>query len=274
MLSAPELLRAHLARELRRRRRDEDAQDYADRAAVLLDELKLVKPPFAGAPHPFHKLALSDAADPQSATLEAWIVGVDERNITLVSRNDCPWPMRHELLLTPAAGRGDPFRAALLLRPVPPRHEWVLAHDLVDVITNRRSAVRVPCEIGTSLLPDNGDTVLLRERLADQDTVRVEEIQRRRAWAQRHSAVVRDISPDGCRLEVSHEVALRDRFHLVLARLDGELVALPLCEVMDLQRGTAGMVQAGVRFIGLRLKERTRMAQFVRELASVGTQQG
>ena len=63
--------------------------------------------------------------------------------------------------------------------------------------------------------------------------------------------------------------ATDDRFHLVLARLDGELVALPLCEVVDLQRGTAGSVEAGVRFIGLRLRERTRLAEFVRELLSV-----
>jgi hypothetical protein len=269
MLSAPELLRARLARELRRRRRDEDTQEFAARAAKLLQELKLVKPPFAGAPQPFHKLLLSDMADPAASDVEAWVLGVDERNLTIVCRSECPWPMRHELMVKPAADQGEPFRAALLLRPVPPRHEWVLAHDLVDVITNRRSAVRVPCEIATSLLPDTGDTILLRERLAEDRKVTVEEVQRRRMWAQRRSGVVRDISPDGCRLELSHEVALRDRFHVVLARLDGELVALPLCEVVDIQRGTAGDVVAGVRYIGLRLQERTRLANFVRELASV-----
>ena len=120
----------------------------------MLDELDLVKPPFTNAPHPFNRLTLADMADPESSGMDAWIVAVDERNLTVVCRNDCPWPMRHELLVTSSDASIEPFRAALLLRPVPPRHEWVLAHDLVDVITNRRSALRVPCEIGTSLLPD------------------------------------------------------------------------------------------------------------------------
>ncbi|MHC5211152.1 MAG: PilZ domain-containing protein [Planctomycetota bacterium] len=254
---------------MRRRRRDEDAQEFADCAALLLEELKLVEHPFEGAPLPFHKLILRDAADPESADIEAWVQAVDERNLTLVCRSDCPWPMRHELLISPCDEGGEPFRAALLLRPVPPRYEWVVAHDLVDVITNRRSSVRVPCEIATNLLPDNGDTVLMRERLADQETLTIHDLQRRKAWAQRRSAVLHDVSPEGCRMELSHDVALRDRFHLVLARLDGELVALPLCEVVDLQRGTAGAVQVGVRFIGLRLHERSRLAEFVRELVSV-----
>jgi hypothetical protein len=270
MLSATDLLRARLARELRRRRRDEDAQDYAHRCAVLLDELKLARPPFAGAPRPFHRVTLTDATDPAADSIDAWILAVDERNVTVVSRSDCPWPMRRELLVTQPDGKGEPFRAALLLRPVPPRHEWVLAHDLVDVITNRRSAVRVPCEIATHLLPDTGDTVLLRERMAEQGSLTMEEIERRPAWALRRSAVMRDVSPDGCRLEAGHEMALRERFHVVLARLDGRVVALPLCDVVDIQHGTAGNVLAGVRFVGLRLKERTRLAEFVRELASVG----
>lgn len=267
MLSAPELLRARLARELRRRHRDESALAYAARAAHLLEELNTIPPPFPGAPTPFLQLVLQDAADPHSDMVTAWVLSVDERNITIISRHDCEWPMRRELLATPPQGHGEPFRASLLLRPVPPRHEWVLTHDLVDVITNRRAAVRVPCCLQTSVLPDSGDTVLLRERLADQETVPADDLRRLHGWAQRHAATVIDVSSDGCRLELEHEVALRDRFHVMFTAPDDRLAGLPLAEVVALQRAAAGRVTAGVRFIGMRLKERTRLAEFVRALA-------
>jgi hypothetical protein len=267
MLAAPDLLRARLARELRRRHRDESALAYAARAAHLLEELNSIPPPFPGAPTPFLQLVLQDAADPKSDMVAAWVLSVDERNITIISRHDCEWPMRRELLATPPQGHGEPFRASLLLRPVPPRHEWVLTHDLVDVITNRRAAVRVPCCLQTSVLPDSGDTVLLRERLADQETVPADELRRLHGWAQRHAATVLDVSSDGCRLELEHEVALRDRFHVMFTAPDDRLAGLPLAEVVALQRASAGRVTAGVRFIGMRLKERTRLAEFVRALA-------
>ena len=268
MLSAPELLRARLARELRRRHREESALAYAARAAHLLEELNTIPPAFPGAPTPFLQLVLQDAADPRSDIVTAWVLSVDERNITLISRHACEWPMRRELLATPPEGHGEPFRASLLLRPVPPRHEWVLTHDLVDVITNRRAAVRVPCCLHTHVLPDSGDTVLIRERLSDQAAVRAEDLRRSHGWAQRHVATVVDVSSDGCRLELEHEVALRDRFHVMFTAPDDRLAGLPLAEVVALQRAEAGRVAAGVRFIGMRLKERTRLAEFVRELAA------
>jgi hypothetical protein len=43
---------------------------------------------------------------------------------------------------------------------------------------------------------------------------------------------------------------------------------MPLAEVVDLQRGEEGRVLAGVRFIGVRLKERVRLADFIRTLES------
>ena len=268
MLAAPDLLRARLARELRRRHRDESATAYAAKAAHLLEELNSIPPPFPGAPSPFMQLALQDAADPKGEVLTAWVLSIDERNITLISRHDCDWPMRRELLATPPDGHGEAFRASLLLRPVPPRHEWVLTHDMVDVITNRRAAVRVPCCLHTHVLPDNGDTVLLRERLADQEAVPADELRRLHGWAQRHVATVVDVSSDGCRVELEHEVALRDRFHVMFVGPDDRLAGLPLAEVVALQRSTAGRVAAGVRFIGMRLKERMRLAEFVRAVAA------
>jgi len=267
MLSAPDLLRARLARELRRRHRDESAIAYAARAAHLLEELNTIPLPFPGAPTPFLQLTLQDAADPHSDMVTAWVLSVDERNITIISRHVCEWPMRRELLATPPEGHGEAFRASLLLRPVPPRHEWVLTHDLVDVITNRRATVRVPCCLQTHVLPDNGDIVLLRERLADQETVQADDLRRMHGWAQRHAATVVDVSSDGCRLELEHEVALRDRFHVMFTAPDDRLAGLPLAEVVALQRASAGRVAAGVRFIGMRLKERTRLAEFVRAIA-------
>ncbi|HVQ26962.1 MAG TPA: hypothetical protein VMV01_17355, partial [Planctomycetota bacterium] len=248
MLSAPDLLRARLARELRRRHRDESAIAYAARAAHLLEELNTIPLPFPGAPTPFLQLTLQDAADPHSDMVTAWVLSVDERNITIISRHVCEWPMRRELLATPPEGHGEAFRASLLLRPVPPRHEWVLTHDLVDVITNRRATVRVPCCLQTHVLPDNGDIVLLRERLADQETVQADDLRRMHGWAQRHAATVVDVSSDGCRLELEHEVALRDRFHVMFIAPDDRLAGLPLAEVVALQRASAGRVAAGVRF--------------------------
>ncbi|HZM00483.1 MAG TPA: PilZ domain-containing protein, partial [Planctomycetota bacterium] len=268
MLSAPELLRARLARELRRRHRDESAQAYAQRAAHLLEELNAIAAPFPGAPSPFLQIAVQDATDPKSEVVTAWVLSVDERNISIISRHDCEWPMRRELLVTPAAGHGESFRASLLLRPVPPRHEWVLTHDLVDVITNRRAMVRVPCCLHTHVLPANGDAILLRERLADQEPVPADQLRRLQGWAQRHTATVVDVSPDGCRLELEHEVAVRDRFHVVFIAPDDRLAGLPLAEVVALQRAAGGRVAAGVRFIGMRLKERMRLAEFVRRLAA------
>lgn len=271
MLAAPELLRARLARELRKRRRVESAQEYAEKAARLLEELNTITQPFPDAPTPFMQLALQDAADPNSEIVTAWVLSVDERNISIISRHECAWPMRRELLATPPAGHGEPFRASLLLRPVPPRHEWVLTHDLVDVITNRRAAVRVSCCLETNVLPDSGDTVLLRERLADQETVPADDLRRLHGWAQRHKATVLDVSPDGCRVELEHDVALRDRFHVLFVAPDDRLAGMPLAEVVSLKRASAGRVTAGVRFIGMRLKERTRLAEFVRGLAGSAT---
>src|SRR6185436_12807694 len=123
---------------------------------------------------------------------------------------------------------GEPYSAALLLRPVPPAFEWVLTHDLVDVITNRRSAVRVPCRLQTFCLPDTGDPLLLRERLHRDESLDAETVRRSRSWSQRHGVTVLDLSADGARLAVDHEVALHQRLHLVLTAEDGTLAGLPL----------------------------------------------
>jgi hypothetical protein len=136
------------------------------------------------------------------------------------------------------------------------------------VITNRRAAVRVPCCLKTHVLPDSGDTVLLRERLAEQESVPADELRRLHGWAQRRTATVLDVSSDGCRVELEHEVALRDRFHVLFVAPDDRLAGMPLAEVVSLQRAAAGRVTAGVRFIGMRLKERTRLAEYVRSLAA------
>jgi len=266
MMAAPELLRGRLARNLRQWA-GESPESYAERAARVLEELGLAKQPFSGAPQPFDQLILLDAGDPECDGVTVWVISVDERNLTVVSPSECPWPMRRELIASPREGHGQPFRAALLLRPVPPRHEWVLTHDLVDVITNRRATDRVECELSTHVLPDGGDHVLLRERVAQEEHVDLEDLKKRQGWAQRHAATVHDLSPEGCKLELDREVALKERFHVVLLGPEDALAALPLAEVMDLQRGPEGHAMVGCRFVGLHLKERMLLAEFVRKLA-------
>lgn len=265
-LRAPDLLRQRLAACISQRRSGDDAASYAESARALLDELGQGKAAFEGAPRPFEQLVLRDAADPTERSLTAFVIAADERNLTLISRHECPWPVRRDLLVSPLAG-GEAFGAALLLRPVPPGFEWVLTHDLVDIITNRRNAVRVPCRIETFVLPDTGDPLLLRERLQKDETLDAEALRRTRGWTQRHAVTVLDLSTDGARLQVEHTVTLHGRLHLVLTGEDGDVLALPQAEAVSLAHGDDGSVLVGCRFVGVRLKERLRLASLVRVLA-------
>jgi hypothetical protein len=159
------------------------------------------------------------------------------------------------------------FGVALLLRPMPPQHEWVLTHALVDTITNRRAAVRVPCRIESFALPDSGDPLLVRQRLQREESVALEELRGSRAWSQRLSVTVTDLSADGARLVLDQPLTRRQRLHLIFADAGGSLLALPLAEVVDSRHDDAGRTVAGVRFIGVRMKERLRLADLVRSLA-------
>jgi D-alanyl-D-alanine carboxypeptidase len=152
------------------------------------------------------------------------------------------------------------------MRPAYPAWEWVLTHRQVDVVTNRRATVRVPCRLPTVVLPDGGDAPRLRDRLLRDESLDPDELRRAECFARRHDATVLDISPDGARLALSHSVTLRQRLHLVLRRADGEIAALPLCEIVSVGEEEDGSVRAGTRFVSLRLKERVRVAEFVREL--------
>jgi hypothetical protein len=270
-LRAPELLRQRLGAGISQRRSGDDATRYAERARVLLAELGQGKAAFDGAPRPFDQLVLRETADPTARSVTAFVTAVDERNLTLVSRQSCPWPVRRDLLVSPVAG-GEAFSAALLLRPVPPGFEWVLTHDLVDVITNRRNAVRVPCRIETFVLPDTGDPLMLREHLQRDETLDAEALRRTRGWTQRHAVTVLDLSTDGARLQVEHSVTLHERLHLVLTGEGGAVLALPLAEAVSLAHGDDGAVLVGCRFVGVRLKERLRLASLVRALAGAAAE--
>ncbi len=262
-LDTPDLLRQRLATAIMHRRAGEDAARCAAEASALLDELSLRRAAFDGAPRPYDRLVLRDAADPTARSVTVFVTAVDERSLSVVSPQTCPWPVRRDLLVTPGAG-GQPFSAALLLRPVPPGFLWVLTHDLVDVITNRRSAVRVPCRIQTFCLPDSGDPLLLRERLQRDEPLDAETLRRSRGWSQRRAVTVLDISPDGARLAVEHQVSLHQRLHLVLAGRDGGVAALPLAEIVSLTHADDGTVHVGARFVGVRLRERLRLAELAR----------
>jgi hypothetical protein len=204
---------------------------------------------------------LLDAADPNVPGVPAWIVAIDERNLVVVSHAECPFPLRRNLIASPRSDAREPFDVSLLLKPVPPKHEWVLTHNLVDVITNRRAALRVVCRIDTWSLPESVDALRLREQIAQTDDLVLDGLRRNRAWSTRNKVTMLDISADGCRLTVSHPA-------IVLGRPDGAIAAMPLAEVVGLQSGPGGMTFLGLRFIDMRLKERARLASYTRELAA------
>jgi len=166
-----------------------------------------------------------------------------------------------------APPRRPAFAVALLLRPMPPLYEWVLTHSLVETITNRRATVRVPCRIETFALPDSGDPLLLRQRLQREESVQLGELRGTRAWSQRLTVTVVDMSADGARLLLDQPLAKHQRVHLLFARPDDSLLALPLAEVVDSKHDFDGRTVVGVRFIGVRMKERLCLADFVRVLA-------
>jgi hypothetical protein len=267
-IEQPELLLSQLARAVRSPRSLENARSTAGQARRLLEELGLASPAFDGAPAPFEGLTLLDTTDPNAPGVPAWIVAIDERNLVVVSHTECPFPLRRNLMASPRSDARDPFDVSLLLKPVPPKHEWVLTHNLVDVITNRRAALRVVCRIETWSLPESADALLLREQIAQTDDLELDGLRRSRAWPTRNKVSMLDISADGCRLAVSHPASLRQRFHVVLGRADGEIAAMPLAEVIGLQSGPGGVVFLGLRFIDMRLKERARLASYTRDLAA------
>jgi hypothetical protein len=267
-LETPELLVGHLSRAVRAPRSIENARAIAGQARRLMEELELAGPAFDGAPRPFDGLTLLDAADPNAPGVPAWIVAIDERNLVAVSHAECPFPLRRNLIASPRSDARDPFDVSLLLKPVPPKHEWVLTHNLVDVITNRRAALRVVCRIETWSLPESVDALRLREQIAQTDDLVLDGLRRNGVWPGRNKVTMLDISADGCRLAVSHPASLRQRFHVVLGRPDGAIAAMPLAEVVGLQSGPGGMTFLGLRFIDMRLKERARLASYTRDLAA------
>ena len=264
LIEQPAELRRLCARALRGARDEAAAELLAADAARFFAE-RGATAAFPGAPLPFAKLRLHDPADARTPGVTVWVLAVDERALQLIARDDCPWPTRCALRVTPAGDPPTTFDAQLLMRPAYPAWEWVLTHRQVDVVTNRRATVRVPCRLPTVVLPDGGDAPRLRDRLLRDESLDADELRRAECFARRHDATVLDISPDGARLALNHAVTLRQRLHLVLRRADGEIAALPLCEIVSVGEED-GSVRAGTRFVSLRLKERVRVAEFVREL--------
>jgi hypothetical protein len=269
LLEQPAELRRLCARALRAARDDTAAERLAVYAARLFAERGAATPAFPGAPVPFDRLRLHDPTDPHTPDVIAYVLSADERSLQLIARDDCPWPARRVLRVGPAASPSDPatsFEAQLMMRPAYPAWEWVLTHRQVDVVTNRRATARVPCRIATLVLPDGGDAPRLRERLLREESLDPDELHRAECFARRNDATILDLSPDGARLSLRHSVTLRQRMHLLLRRPAGEIVALPLCEVVSTGQEEDGSVRAGTRFVNLRLKERVRVAEFVRAI--------
>ena len=270
LLSEPEALRRRLGRLLREARDDGAAARLAADAALLLTELHGAVP-FPGAPAPFTRLRVLDPLDPREPSVLAWVVAVDQRSVMLVSRAPCRWPARRALRLQPDGEPrpGETFDAQLLLRPAFPHYEWVLTHRLVDVVSEHRHVARVPCRLPAELLPDDGDAPKLRERLLREQPFDHQELATSGAWARRREATVLDLSAEGARLLLRHEVAPRQRMHLLLRRPDGAVAALPLAEVVASSVEPDGTWRASVRFVTVRMRERVRLAEFVGGLVKV-----
>ncbi|HEX5009236.1 MAG TPA: PilZ domain-containing protein [Planctomycetota bacterium] len=269
LLEQPAELRRLCARALRAARDEAAAERLAVAAARLFAERGAAAPAFPGAPVPFDRLRLHDPTDARTPDVIAWVLSADERSLQLIARDDCPWPARRVLRVAPAAAPTDAaasFEAQLMMRPAYPAWEWVLMHRQVDVVTNRRATARVPCRLATLVLPDGGDAPRLRERLLREESLEADELHRAECFARRNDATVLDLSPDGARLSLRHAVTLRQRLHLLLRQPGGAIVALPLCEVVSTGQEDDGSVRAGTRFVNLRLKERVRVAEFVRTL--------
>lgn len=269
LLRSPELLRQRLATDLGRQRSHEAAARFARTAAAVADELRLSLPPFENAPRLFAPLLLTDPDDGEAAPVHGWVVAVDEGHLTIVSPAPCEWPVRRDLLAAPPGG--EPFTVTLVLRPMPGCSEWVLAHELVGAGINRRSARRFPCRIAAWTLPTTAGTFALRARLQGGEPLDAEALRRLECWPRRHAATVEDLSADGARVVLDHDVKRGDRFYVVLADDEGQISALPLAEVVSVRDGDKGRLVAGTRFCAVRMKERVVLADFAQAAAATAT---
>jgi hypothetical protein len=270
LLRSPELLRQRLATELGRARQAEHASRLARGAAGITEELRLAIPPFDGAPRLFAPIAIRDPGDAGAAPVEGWVVAVDESHLTLVALGGCPWPVRRDL--SAALPGEEPFGVTLVLRPMPGCCEWVLGHELVDEGVNRRSARRFPCRIAAWTLPTTAGTFGLRARLQGGEPLDPEALRKLEAWPKRHPATIEDLSADGARIAVEHEVRRGDRFYVVLSDTEGRIAALPLAEIVSVRESESGERVLGTRFCAVRLKERVVLADFAQEAAATAAE--
>ncbi|MGQ0553044.1 MAG: PilZ domain-containing protein [Planctomycetota bacterium] len=276
-LSDPEVLRRRLAETVRGAVDLHVARQNASVAKRLLQELGANQPPFQGAPAVFEELLLLDAADPTTVRRTVFAVAVDEHSLTVIALargttlDECPWPAQHKLLVSPRT-EGEGYRASLLLRPMPPHHEWVLNHDLIEVINNRRAAERVPCRIEVHTLPEDLELRRLRERLLLDERLGNETLRNSPVWARRRDAVLLDVSSGGCCLALEQALPLGTRLHVVLLQQDGRLLGLPLAEVVSVRTTDENGLCTGLRFVGLRLRERLALAERVRQIAAAATE--
>ncbi len=267
--SAP-LLRERLVAAFKRCKRAGDAERFADASRRLLAELDAAEPGFPGAPLPFDVISLTAAQEPDSPVIAGWIVQIDDRSLSVVTFRRCPWPIRTELVVTRRDAEAAPFRAVLLLRPVPGGEHWVVSHDLARHLENRRRSERIPVSIRTWALPMGERLTELRDRLRYGDRVDLPRLRKAQSWARRHNITIDDLSPDGAQMTADHEVARGQRFHLVIphAHRAETVIALPLAEVVSVRSGPGGRLVAGMRFCAMRMKERTALADYVRAAAA------
>ena len=273
LLANPQGLRQRLAHELSQVRRLEEARDVADRCAQVCDGLRMRVPPYPAAPLLFEEVLLRDEEDPSADPVPAWVTRVEDERLALASPAPCPWPVRRDLLLERPTSGEAAVHVSLLMRPSQGSPEWIVDHDFDYGGPERRAARRhrARTRIAAWAFPCTAGAYTLRARLQQDEPVDTESLRRLRGWPERKPVEIQDLSSDGCRLSLSGDVCVGERFYVALSHSDGTIAALPLAEVVSVRVGPDDDLLAGMRFRAVRLKERLLLADFAASLDEAAT---
>lgn len=268
LLANPEGLRQRMAHELSRARREDDARDLAGRAAQVCDGLRMRVPPFPSVPLLFEEVRLRDDENGEASDVTGWVTRVEDERLAVVTPDECPWPVRRDLVLERPGSDEPGVPVSLLMRPSPGSPEWVLDHEFDYVGHERRSSRRhaPKTRIAAWAFPCTAGAYTLRSRLQQDEPVDTESLRRLRGWTERKPVEIEDVSSDGCRVSVTTEASVGDRYYIALPHSDGTIAALPLAEVVSVRAGRQDDLLLGMRFRAVRLKERLLLADFAASL--------
>ncbi len=259
LVSSAARLREALARRLGTITNDTAADRFAINAAWCLSQLGCRDAPFEGAPKTFDAVQVGDPVD-SSPTFTAYIADVDETSLTLITSRACPYPPHTPLTLT--LEDDSKIETTLELKPVTAAPEWVLAHTL-DANVERRETHRTPCSVNTVSLEPCAEVVEMRRALRLRWPLSHSDLEDNEIWRHRRRMRIIDISPGGAAVLVDEHVPLGERFHLLLSGADDSVLAVPEVEVLHTHQAPTGELRLGVRFIGVRLAERTAICDWI-----------